>query len=87
MTTHLEIETVDAESLMVLHQEWISGELPGQEVDFELTCGAGLGSAWVVLTASVDGKRVREAFNFSEVLPKWVDSIVDRVRAEAGVTT
>lgn len=79
----LNVETFEAGSLMVLHQEWIGGSNDDESVTFTLLTGAGLGHALVVLDGTVDGTVFREAIDFAEVTEAWVEKIEHRIRGTA----
>lgn len=61
---------------MGLRQEWISGEgKPG--LSFDLTCGAGLGSPYMILAVTKpDGEVVREVVDMRPVVTDWVNQVM-----------
>ncbi len=65
--------------LMYLRQEWVSGG--DSQVDFDLTCGAGLGAPLMSLRVTVDGQSITETVNIVDGLTVWVDRLADELRA------
>lgn len=64
-----------------LRQEWVTATDDG--VEAVLTAGAGLGSPYMVLTVSREGKpTIYETVDVRTFLPGWVDAAI--ARAEAG---
>jgi hypothetical protein len=77
----MSLVTFEAEreaGLMYLRQEWVSGE--GDGVEFDLTCGAGLGAPLMSLRVTVDGQSVTETVNIIAGLTAWVTRIADEIR-------
>ena len=66
---------------MVLTQAWVEGESPDGKIEFELTCGAGLGSTHVKLSVknTVTGERRVELFEMRGVIEEWVGQIAEEL--------
>jgi hypothetical protein len=78
MTT-LTVESVRHDSTLFagLRQAWIDGAEPDTGMSFDLTCGAGLGSPYLVLSVKLaDGTKVSETIDIRPLLTAWVDSVV-----------
>jgi hypothetical protein len=61
---------------------WIDGSNHGEDVQFSLTSGAGLGNPFLILAVSIDGDSVREEIDMRPLLQTWVDEILAERRAE-----
>lgn len=58
-----------------LRQEWLSGG--DDEVQFNVTSGAGLGSPYMVLTVTMHDKTVYEVINVAELANDWVHKVIE----------
>lgn len=75
--------TPEPEDRMAFMQHWLTGKSSDGEVEFDLSCGAGLGGSTVKLTVTCAGHRVVESFDIRPLVSAWVDRIVKRIEDEA----
>lgn len=64
-----------------LRVSWMAGDFrfEGSSYTFDLTCGAGVGSPWLILSVrSTDGESVEEIVDMGEVTKTWLEAIVAR---------
>jgi hypothetical protein len=75
MTTPLTFQLEDGHGPMVFHQEWISGG--DDEVTFDLTCGAGLGSPFihVSMTEIATGRKIEKHVDIREGLNALIGAL------------
>lgn len=59
-----------------LMQAWIDGDNDGEDVQFSLTSGAGLGNPFLILAVTIDGETIREEIDMRPLLQTWVDEIL-----------
>lgn len=72
----------DDGSRYALRMAWLTGEGAGG-VEFQLSCGAGLGSPWLELTVDRGEQRYSGRVDIREVVQQWVDAVVAQLDSEA----
>lgn len=69
-----------------LRQGWTEAEAPGVKAD--LTCGAGLGSPYMILSIERPGKdTIQETISVTDFLPNWIEAAIARADARAEAST
>lgn len=74
----LEIETREptgAEVLTGLHQTWLEGQDTEEDLQFTLTCGAGLGSPHVKLFVKTPDAEYYDDFDIRDLIPQWIEKL------------
>lgn len=79
-TLELPVERTEQPPLR-LHQAWIDGHDQTDNIEFSMTCGAGVGSPMIQLTVKVDGQTFYEEVHMGDAVEAWVTSIVEEARS------
>lgn len=65
----------DASTFLSLSQHWISAD--GDDgLELNLSCGAGVGSPYLTMSASKGGRHVRETIDVKELFTAWADHLI-----------
>lgn len=63
-----------------LRSEWLTIDEDG--IKASVATGAGLGSKYLTLSLDVDGTKIHEVVDITELVQSWVNSIVREVRSD-----
>ncbi|QDU11299.1 hypothetical protein [Gimesia aquarii] len=74
--SQLNIQQVDVGGMLEcgLRQNWISGE--GEDLEFSMDCGAGLGSPWLLITVKKPGE---EDMNFRANMKEFLGDLIQQI--------
>lgn len=78
-TVTFEAELEEGRQTYLLMQQWIGGEGKGTGLEFDLTCGAGVGNSFMRLTVRRGGKMVSELVDITSGLTAWVTRLAEEL--------
>lgn len=81
----ISVEPESAEGEYHLKMHWLEGRDDNPETDltFDLSCQAGLGGRYLILTVKNEGVRTVEKIDVGTIVNQWVNNIVRKETEDA----